>query len=97
MKYSFEKIVYRFVCVIFYPIFIFYRLSLVVYYDDSMLKRYKTKPRTEEKLREVMLHVEEMYHERDTLTTVVKLGAESKSRMPIIHLSGQDWETNNFG
>ena len=74
-----------------------YSLSIVVYYDDSIKDRYRTTQKAERKLREVLLHVEEMYHERDTLTTVVHLGAESSERMPIIHISGQNWENSNFG
>ena len=63
--------------------------------DEAMKKIYKG--RTETKLREVMMHVEEMYAEKDTLTTTIEFGAESPSRMPIVHAANEKWENRNLG
>ena len=78
--------------IIYTILILIYRLNLVVHYDDAMFKLYNNQKRVETKLREVMLHVEEMFHERDTLTTVVELGAET---VPIKRLKGENWE-NRF-
>ena len=70
-------------------LFIF-RLDVTLYYDDKMKNLYGSNAKTEEKLRSVMAYVEEMFLERDTLTTVVKIDAE---KVNIIHASGHDWES----
>ena len=36
-----------------------------------------------------MVFVEELFHEKDTLTTIIDINAES---LKIEHLSGQNWE-----
>ena len=53
-----------------------------------MSKVYSSKSKVEQKLRSVMVYVEEMFYEKDTLTTTVQINAKS---LKIEHLSGQSW------
>ena len=46
--------------------------------------------KVKQKLRSVMVYVEEMFHERDTLTTILKIDAKS---LKIEHAKGQKWVT----
>ena len=52
--------------------------------DDSKVKK---------KLRSVMLYVEEMFHEKDTLTTIVQINAKTMKieRAPDGRNGGQYW------
>ena len=77
-----------FLCVISCVLFPIYSLKVVVFYDDSMLATYNDIRRAETKLREVMAVVEEHYEE-STLKTKMEMNATT---MPIIHLSGENWE-----
>ena len=77
-----------FLCVISCVLFPIYSLKVVVFYDDSMLATYNDIRRAETKLREVMAVVEEHYEE-STLKTKMQMNATT---MPIIHLSGENWE-----
>ena len=63
-------------------------MNVKVYYDDAMKKTYKSKSKVEQKLRSVMVYVEEMFHEKDTLTTTIDIDAKN---LKIEHLSGQSW------
>ena len=53
-----------------------------------MANAYSSEEKVRQKLRSVMVYVEEMYHERDTLTTIVQICAK---KLKIEHASGQDW------
>ena len=59
-----------------------------MYYDDPMSKVYSSKAKVEAKLRSAMVFVEEMFHEKDTLTTTIDIDAKN---LKIEHLSGQSW------
>ena len=63
-------------------------MKVKVYYDDAMRKTYSSKSKVEQKLRSVMVYVEEMFHEKDTLTTTIDIDAKN---LKIEHLSGQSW------
>ena len=64
------------------------RVNVKVYYDDDMKKVYSSQTKVEEKLRSVMVYVEEMFQERDSLTTVLQIDAKS---LKIEHAPGQSW------
>ena len=49
-----------------------------MYYDDPMSKVYSSKNKVEAKLRSAMVFVEEMFHEKDTLTTIIDINAKSE-------------------
>ena len=63
-------------------------MNVKVYYDDAMAGVY-SESKVKQKLRSVMVYVEEMFHERDTLTTIVQINAKSLKieRAP----RGQNW------
>ncbi len=65
-------------------------MKVKVYYDDAMAKVY-SESKVKQKLRSVMVYVEEMFHERDTLTTIVQICAKSIKieRAP----QGNNWVT----
>ena len=65
------------------------RMKVKVYYDDAMNSMYSSSSKVKQKLRSVMVFVEEMFREKDTLTTIIDINAES---LKIEHLSGQNWE-----
>ena len=52
------------------------RVRVKVYYDDAMAKVY-SESKVKQKLRSVMVYVEEMFHEVDTLTTKVVIDAKN--------------------
>ena len=60
-----------------------------VFYDDALAKVY-SESKVKQKLRSVMVYVEEMFHERDTLTTIVQICAKSMKieRAP----QGNNWD-----
>ena len=62
-------------------------MKVKVYYDDAMARVY-SESKVKKKLRSVMVHVEQMFHERDTLTTIVQINAKT---MKIEHARGQSW------
>ena len=67
-------------------------LKLKVYYDEAMLGMYNgNEAKVEQKLRSVMVYVEEMYHEIDTLTTKVVIDAKN---VKIEKAPRGDWKTN---
>ena len=68
--------------------FYIYRVNVKVYYDDAMAKVYRSRSKVEQKLRSVMVYVEEMFHERDTLTTIIQINAKT---LKIERLQGQNW------
>ena len=57
-------------------------MKVKVYYDDSMRKTYSSKSKVEQKLRSVMVYVEEMFHEKDTLTTTIDINAKNLKIRP---------------
>ena len=59
-----------------------------MYYDDPMSKVYSSKAKVEAKLRSAMVFVEEMFHEKDTLTTTIQIDAEN---LKIEHVKGKSW------
>ena len=62
------------------------RLDVVVYYDDMLLKQYKDDhDRVKGKLRAVMAFVKEMYSERDTLKTEIRVNI-----LDILHADGHN-------
>ena len=65
------------------------RVKVKVYYDDAMANTYNER-KVKEKLRSVMVYVEEMFHEEDTLTTKVVIDAKNLKieRAP----KGENWE-----
>ena len=63
-------------------------MNVKVYYDDAMKKTYSSQSKVKQKLRSVMVYVEEMFHEKDTLTTTIDIDAKN---LKIEHLSGQNW------
>lgn len=63
-------------------------MNVKVYYDDAMKNTYKSPSKVKQKLRSVMVYVEEMFHEKDTLTTTIDIDAKN---LKIEHLSGQSW------
>ena len=63
-------------------------MNVKVYYDDAMKNTYKSSSKVKQKLRSVMVYVEEMFHEKDTLTTTIDIDAKN---LKIEHLSGQSW------
>ena len=65
------------------------RMKVKVYYDDAMNSMYSSSSKVKQKLRSVMVFVEEMFREKDTLTTIIDINAKS---LKIEHLSGQNWE-----
>ena len=69
-----------------------YSLKVKVYYDDPMFNTYSKKGEdyAEKKLRSVMVFVEEMFHERDTLKTVINIDAKD---MEIERVKGANWES----
>ena len=64
-------------------------MKVKVYYDDAMAKTYNER-KVQQKLRSVMVYVEEMFHEVDTLTTKVVIDAKNLKieRAP----KGNNWE-----
>ena len=69
-----------------------YRLKTVVYYDDMMLQQYNNnKEKVKGKLRAVMAFVKELYSEKDTLKTVIKVDV-----LAIEHASGKNWGTRRW-
>ena len=65
-------------------------MKVKVYYDDAMKRTYSSQSKVKAKLRSVMVYVEEMFHERDTLTTIIDIDSKS---LKIEHLSGENWES----
>ena len=65
------------------------RMKVKVYYDDAMNSMYSSSSKVKQKLRSVMVFVEEMFHEKDTLTTIIDINAKN---MKIEYLSGENWE-----
>ena len=69
-----------------------YSLDVVVYYDDMMLQQYKNDHgRVKGKLKAVMAFVKELYSERDTLTTELKVNT-----VAIEHAAGKNWGTTKW-
>ena len=67
-------------------IFIISRLNLDVYFDDDLVKIYGGNvAKTKAKVQKVMTYVEEIYEERDTLQTKIKMNIN------IEHKKGQKW------
>ena len=64
-------------------------MKVKVYYDNAMANTYNER-KVKEKLRSVMVYVEEMLHEEDTLTTKVVIDAKNLKieRAP----KGENWE-----
>ena len=59
-----------------------------------MLSMYnQDESKVKQKLRSVMLYVEEMFHEKDTLTTIVQINAKTLKieRAPGGRNGGQNW------
>ena len=49
-----------------------------MYYDNNMRKEYDyDDTKVKQKLRSVMMYVEEMFHEKDTLTTIIQINAKT--------------------
>jgi len=69
-------------------------MNVKVYYDDAMKNTYKSPSKVKQKLRSVMVYVEEMFHEKDTLTTTIDIDAKN---LKIEHLSGQSWVNGMSG
>ena len=65
------------------------RLKVKVYYDDAMKNTYSSQSKVTAKLRSVMVYVEEMFQEKDTLTTTINIDSKN---LKIEHLPGQNWE-----
>ena len=55
---------------------IIFRVKVKVYYDDAMARVY-SEDKVKRKLRSVMVYVEEMFNEVDTLTTRVVIDAKN--------------------
>ena len=69
-----------------------YSLDVVVYYDDMILQQYKNDHgRVKGKLKAVMAFVKELYSERDTLTTELKVNT-----VAIEHAAGKNWGTTKW-
>ena len=60
-------------------------MDLDVYFDDDMVDVYRTAAATKSKLQKVMAYVQEIYEEKDTLQTKIKM------KINVIHKSGQRW------
>ena len=56
--------------------FLYIRVRTKVYYDEAMASVYNEQ-KVRQKLRSVMVYVEEMFHEVDTLTTKVVIDAKN--------------------
>ena len=65
-------------------------MKVKVYYDDAMKSTYSSPSKVQKKLRSVMVFVEEMFHEKDTLTTIIDIDSKS---LKIEHLPGQNWKS----
>ena len=61
------------------------RMNLDVYFDDDMVDEYRSAATTKQKLRKVMAYVQEIYEEKDTLQTTIKMNIN------IEHKRGQRW------
>ena len=48
-------------------------MNLDVYFDDDMVDEYRSAATTKQKLRKVMAYVQEIYEEKDTLQTTIKM------------------------
>ena len=73
-------------------IFSNYSLDVVVHYDDMMLQQYRNDHgRVKGKLKAVMAFVKELYSERDTLTTELKVNT-----VAIEHAVGKNWGTTRW-
>ena len=68
----------------------FKRVRVKVYYDDAMAKVY-SETKVKQKLRSVMVFVEEMFHEVDSLTTKVVIDARN---LKIERAPKGNWKTN---
>ena len=69
------------------------RVRTKVYYDAAMLDMYNHNDAVvKKKLRTVMAYVEEMFHEKDTLTTIVQINAKTLKiqRAP----NGHNWSSD---
>ena len=62
-------------------------MKVKVYYDDAMARVYN-EGKVKKKLRSVMTYVEQMFHEQDTLTTIIQINAKT---LKIEHASGENW------
>ena len=61
-------------------------MNLDVYFDDDMVDVYRGNvATTKEKLRKIMAYVQEIYEEKDTLQTSIKMNIN------IEHKRGQRW------
>ena len=60
-------------------------MNLDVYFDDDMVYQYGSAATTTQKLRKVMSYVQEIYEEKDTLQTTIKMNIN------IEHKNGQRW------
>ena len=70
---------------------LFCRLDVVVHYDDMLLQQYRNNhDKVKGKLKAVMAFVKEMYSEKDTLETVIKVNTVS-----IEHARGKNWGSFN--
>ena len=62
------------------------RINLNVYFDDDLAKLYRgNAAKTKGKVQKVMTYVEEIYEERDTLQTKMKMNIN------IEHKQGHKW------
>ena len=69
-----------------------FSLDVVVHYDEMMLQQYRNDHgRVKGKLKAVMAFVKELYSERDTLTTELKVNT-----VAIEHAAGQNWGTTKW-
>ena len=60
-------------------------MNLDVCFDDDMVDVYRNVATTKEKLRKIMAYVQEIYEEKDTLQTSIKMNIN------IEHKRGQRW------
>ena len=62
-----------------------FRMKLDVYFDDDLKDVYGSAAKAKGKLQKVMTYVQEIYEERDTLQTIIKM------KINVQHKSGQRW------
>ena len=69
-----------------------FRLDVVVYYDEMLLQQYRNShEKVKGKLRAVMALVREVYSEKDSLKTVIKVNT-----VAIEYAQGQNWGTREW-
>ena len=60
-------------------------MNLDVYFDDDLVDVYQSVATTKSKLRKIMAYVQEIYEEKDTLQTSIKMNIN------IEHKRGERW------